>query len=306
MKILVTGGAGFIGSFIVDRYIEDGHTVSVVDDLSTGRKERVNSRATFYQGDIRDTDTLRRIFEKEKPEIVNHHAAQIDVRKSVADSAFDADVNILGLLRLLEAGRSNGLKRVIFASSGGAIYPDADVFPTPETHEPRPQSPYGVSKFASEVYLSMYQRLVGLSFVAFRYGNVYGPRQDPHGEAGVIAIFIGKFLKGEVPTIFGDGEQVRDYVYVDDVVEANVIGLKAASGVFNIGTGEGTSVNTLFQKISVDVMGKPIKPVYAAPRQGEAKKSVLLWEKAKAKLGWSPKTPLVDGIQKTVEFFQQP
>ncbi|MDP3724748.1 MAG: NAD-dependent epimerase/dehydratase family protein [bacterium] len=303
MRILVTGGAGFIASHIVDRYIADGHTVSVVDNLSSGKKERLNPSAHFYQVDIRDADSLKSVFEQEKPEIVNHHAAQIDVRKSIADPAFDADVNLIGLLRLLELSREHNVTRFLFASSGGAIYPDADTFPTPEIHEPRPQSPYGVSKYASEIYLAMVERLEGLPFVALRYGNVYGPRQDPHGEAGVVAIFIGKLLAHETPTIFGDGEQMRDYVFVADVVSANVLSLNGPSGVFNIGTGEGTSVNALFQNIN-NVMGKNMKAIEAPGRVGEAKKSVLSWEKAKAELGWSPQTPLIDGIRKTVEFFQ--
>ena len=303
MRILVTGGAGFIGSHVVDRYIAGGHTVSVMDNLSSGKKERVHQKATFYEADIRDTDVLRRIFEKEQPEILNHHAAQIDVRKSITDPAFDADVNLIGLLRLLEAGRSR-LSRVVFASSGGAIYPDAEIIPTPETAPPCPQSPYGVSKYASEVYLGMIERLYGLPFVALRYGNVYGPRQDPYGEAGVVAIFIGKLNAGETATIFGDGEQVRDYVFIGDVVEANVLSLHGPSGVFNIGTGKATSVNDLFQQIN-SVMGKNMKAVYAPARVGEAKKSVLAWEKAKAELGWSPKTSFPEGIRKTVEFFRQ-
>ena len=228
MKILVTGGAGFIASHIVDAYIGKGHQVFVVDDLSSGRREFVNPKAKFYQADIRDSKKIHEIFVKEKPEIVNHHAAQISVRNSVEDPINDAEINLLGLLNLLEEGRTVGVKKVIFASSGGVVYGEAKKLPTPENYHPlQPLSPYGVTKLASEYYLNFYRETYGIQSIALRYSNVYGPRQNPHGEAGVVAIFALKLLKDEVPIINGDGLQTRDYVYVGDVVSANLKSLEA-------------------------------------------------------------------------------
>lgn len=302
MKILVSGGAGFIGSHIVDRLIGHGHEVVVVDNLISGRRDQVNPRAKFFETDI-TSSSMQEIFERERPELLNHHAAQIDVRKSLADPAFDATVNILGFLNLMENGRKTGLKKVVFASSGGAISADSRVTPTPEHNPPSPQSPYGVSKLASEYYIAYYEKIYGIAGISLRYGNVYGPRQDPHGEAGVVSIFTGKLLSRESPTIFGDGEQVRDYVFISDVVDANIQALESdVSGVFNIGTGVGTSVNALLEKIQ-EVMGTNVHPTMAPPRTGEAKVSVLDCTRARQQLGWEIKTSMEEGIKKTVEYF---
>lgn len=302
MKILVTGGAGFIGSHIVDRLIGQGHEVLVVDNLISGRRDQVNPQATFFEADI-TSSSMQEIFERERPELLNHHAAQMDVRKSLADPAFDATVNILGLLNLMENGRKTGLKKVIFASSGGAISADSRVTPTPEQYPPSPQSPYGVSKLASEYYLAYYEKIYGIAGISLRYGNVYGPRQDPHGEAGVVAICIGKLLSRTSPTIFGDGEQVRDYVFVHDVVDANIQALESdVSGVFNIGTGVGTSVNALLENIQ-EVMRTSVRPTMVPPRTGEARVSVLDCTLAKEKLSWETKTSMEEGIKKTIEYF---
>lgn len=242
MKILVTGGAGFIGSHVVDSLLAEAHQVVVVDDLSSGKLENLNPAAKFYQLDIRSSD-LKKVFEAEQPDIVNHHAAQIDVRLSVADPIHDAQVNVEGTINLLECCRLFGVRRVIFASSGGAVYGEPEYLPVDENHPINPQAPYGLTKFVGEKYLDIYHALYGISYVTLRYGNVFGPRQDPHGEAGVIAIFIGRLIGGEAPYIFGTGEQIRDYVYVDDIADVNVAALDAPyCDSFNIGTGLGTSL----------------------------------------------------------------
>ena len=225
MKVLVTGGAGFIASHIVDAYVERGHEVFILDDLSTGQKPNVNPRATFFEVDIADAKAVK-LIEQIKPDVLNHHAAQMDVRHSVADPQFDARVNILGFINLLEACKNTGAKKIIFASSGGAVYGEQEAFPAAEDHPTRPASPYGVSKRTGELYLSYYQQAFGLPYIALRYANVYGPRQSNKGEAGVVAIFISLLLAGKVPVINGDGKQTRDYVYVGDVVNANVAALE--------------------------------------------------------------------------------
>src|SRR5579884_842476 len=222
MRILVTGGAGFIGSHTVDALVAAGHDVAVLDDLSSGRRDQVNPAARLHAADLRDAAAVSNLFGSERPEVVYHLAAQMDVRRSVADPAFDASVNLVGFLNLIEAGRRNGLRRVIFASTGGAIYGEQERFPCDEEHPLRPVSPYGVAKLATEKYLYFYRAEYGLEYLALRYANVYGPRQDPHGEAGVVAIFCGRMLAGQPVTIFGDGEQTRDYVFVGDVVRANL------------------------------------------------------------------------------------
>jgi len=235
MKILVTGGAGFIGSHVVDAYLELGHEVVVVDNLSSGSIENLNPKAKFYEMDIRDSD-IEDLFKNEKPDVVNHHAAQMDVRKSVEDPIYDADVNIIGSLNLLQNCIKYGVKKFIFASTGGAIYGEQDYFPADEEHPTRPLSPYGVAKLTVEKYLYFYKEVHGLNYVVLRYANIYGPRQNPHGEAGVVAIFTSKMLKGEQPVINGDGFQTRDYTFVGDVVRANVLALSyEKSDVFNIG-----------------------------------------------------------------------
>src|SRR3984893_13972626 len=247
MKILVTRGAGFIGSHTVNALVATGqHQVSIIDNLTAGKRGQVNPTAKFHEIDLRDVDEVRRVVEAETPEVIVHLAAQMDVRRSVADPAFDAQVNVVGFLNLMEAGRAHGLKRVIFSSTGGAIYGEQDEFPATEDHPKRPVSPYGVSKLATEAYLFFYKVQYGIDYTALRYGNVYGPRQDPHGEAGVVAIFCGRMLEGKPCMINGDGKQTRDYVFVGDVVRANVAAANAsASGPINIGTGLETSVNDL-------------------------------------------------------------
>ncbi len=306
MKILITGGAGFIGSHIADRYLTLGHEVVVVDNYATGKKENLNPKVRFYEIDIRDQKAVAEVFAEEKPEILNHHAAQMDVRKSVADPLYDAQVNILGLLHLLDAGVKNGLKKVIFASSGGVVYGDADILPTPETYEPKhPLSPYGVAKLTSEHYLYFYYQNYHLPYVALRYANVYGPRQDPFGEAGVVAIFTQKLLKGEQPVINGDGKQTRDYVYVGDVVEANVLALeKEVNAGINIGTAKETSVNELF-KLLVTLTGTKFSEVHGPAKPGEQKRSVLNPYQAQKILGWQEKVSLEQGLKETVEFFKK-
>ncbi|MCK4261934.1 NAD-dependent epimerase/dehydratase family protein [bacterium] len=303
-KVLVTGGAGFIGSHIVDGLIGDGHKVVVVDDLSRGRRENINKEAKFYQMDIRDA-RLEEVFKEEKIDCVGHHAAQIDVRKSVADPCFDAEVNVIGTLNLLENCRKYKVKKIVFASSGGVIYGEGDNLPFNEEAPIRPLSPYGVSKCTVEYYLHFYQETYGLDFVCLRYGNVYGPGQDPKGEAGVIAIFIDAMMEGKSPTIFGNGEQLRDYVYVGDVVEANRLSLnEKVQGAFNIGTNRGTSVNELFKRIA-EAVGFKGKPVYGSARQGELLRNYLNFRRAEVVLGWQPKVSLEEGLRRTVDFFKR-
>jgi UDP-glucose 4-epimerase len=304
MKILVTGGAGFIGSHIVDRLIQEGHDVAVVDNLSTGKKKNINRAARFYKVDILNPK-IEKIFKKEKPDLISHHAAQMDVRRSVADPIFDAQVNILGLLNVLENAVRCGAKKVIFASSGGAVYGDQQVFPAPETHPLHPVSPYGISKLSGEHYLYYYQRTAGLSYVALRYANVYGPRQDPFGEAGVVAIFSQKILLNDQPIINGNGKQTRDYVFVEDVVEAHMAVLEdGVQGILNVGTGKETSVNQLFRHL-VEITGARVKEVYGSEKRGEQIRSVLDYTKLKKATDWEPKVQLQDGLKLTVDFFRK-
>lgn len=311
--VLVTGGAGFIGSHVVDALIAEGHQVVVVDDLSSGKEENLNPKATFYRMDIGDPQ-LSQVFAKEKIEWVNHHAAQIDVRRSVADPQNDARINILGLLNLLESCQRYGVKGVVFASSGGVVYGEPDDLPVAEDHPKGPLSPYGVSKLSSEYYLYCYHRVHGLPYIALRYGNVYGPRQDPHGEAGVVAIFTGKMLQGEPPTIFGDGEQLRDYVFVEDVVRANLLGMRTLGQApvpncpderaYNIGTGVGTSVNELFSRLAT-IVGFRGEPRRGPERKGELRRIYLAVSKAERELGWRPKVTLEEGLRRTASFFRE-
>jgi len=303
MKVLVTGGAGFIGSHLVDRLIEEGHQVVVVDNLSTGKKKNLNKEAVFYKMDILSS-RLERVFQKERPEIISHHAAQMDVRKSVSDPAFDAKSNILGLLNLLECAVKNGARRVIFASSGGAIYGDQLEFPASESHVTAPLSPYGVSKLSSEHYLYYYQKVCGLEYTALRYANVYGPRQDPFGEAGVVAIFAQKLLKGEQPTLNGNGMQTRDYVFVRDVIEANMAVMnRKVNDTFNVGTGIETSVNQLFQRLS-EITGSNLKEIHGPEKKGEQKRSCLDAKKIYNALEWEPTVSLKEGLETTVDYFR--
>jgi len=303
MKVLVTGGAGFIGSHVVDAYLAAGHDVVVVDDLSTGHRENLNPRARFHPLDIQDPRTAE-LLRDERPDVLNHHAAQMDVRRSVADPLFDARVNVLGTIHLLEAARQAGVRRVVFVSSGGAVYGEQETFPASETHATNPLSPYGVSKRAGELYAFFYQAEYQLPFVALRYANVYGPRQDPHGEAGVVAIFTGKMLRGEPVSVNGDGLQTRDYVYVGDVARANLLALERdVTGPVNVGTGVETDVNTLARHLlEATGSGSEIRPGPTKP--GEQRRSVVDARRASERLGWRPEVGLRDGLQQTVAFFR--
>jgi len=297
MKVLITGGAGFIGSHVADRLIDEGYDVAIVDNLSTGKKENINPKARFYQIDIESPD-LEEVFKKERPAYVNHHAAQIDVRRSVSDPIFDATTNVLGTINLLQCCIKYNVKKVIYASSGGAIYGEQRIFPAPEDHPLSPVSPYGITKLVGEHYLRFYKATYGLDYVSLRYANVYGQRQDPGGEAGVVAIFIGKMLNGSQPIINGDGEQTRDFVYVDDVARANILALREdiRAGIFNIGTGVETSINQLF-----DILKRLINPkverLYGPPKKGEQRRSVLDITRAKEVMHWRPLVSLDEGIE---------
>jgi UDP-glucose 4-epimerase len=306
MRILVTGGAGFIGSSVVDGYLAEGHDVAVVDDLSSGFADNVARRARFHRVDIRSLE-LGEVFANERPEIVSHHAAQVSVRRSVEEPMFDAAINVLGSLNVLEAARRHGVRRVIFASTGGAIYGECQGPAADERHPCRPQSPYAVGKLAVEHYLDVYRMTAGLETMVLRYANVYGPRQDPHGEAGVVAIFIQRILAGLAPTIYGDGEQVRDFVYVGDVVRANVaaagLSLSATEPmVINIGTGVPTSVNQLWKQLAL-IARSAVTPHHEATRAGEVTRSILDPSRARQVLGWTPDVELTLGLRRTWEWF---
>jgi len=303
MKILVTGGAGFIGSNLADELIEKGHDVAVIDNLYNGRRENVNPEAKFYEVDIRDKK-IEEIFKENSFDAVCHLAAQMDVRKSLEDPFFDADVNIMGGLNLLQNSVRTGVKRFIFASSGGVMYGECPEERPKETKYPMPVCPYGNSKLAFESYLNTYKENYGLQTVALRFGNVYGPRQDPHGEAGVVAIFTGAMLQGKPVKIFGDGEQLRDYVFVKDVVSACMQALEKGEGVYNIGTGESESVNELFE-ILKNITGYDKEPVYEAARQGELQASRLDVSKAISELNWKPAVDFKKGLEETVEYFRR-
>jgi UDP-glucose 4-epimerase len=303
MKIMLTGGAGFIGSHIADFFIKEGHQVIIIDNLSTGKKANLNPAASFYHLDIRDQG-LEEVFDREKPDILTHHAAQVSVRDSVTDPIHDLEINIRGTVHLLELSRKYDVKKIIFASSGGAIYGEQDYFPADEKHPLRPLSPYGVAKLTGESYLYYYQQNFDLPYVALRYANVYGPRQDPLGEAGVIAIFSQSMLTGKHPIINGTGEQTRDYVYVEDVARINLLALHGdIKGTFNVGTGKETTVNYLFTKIQ-SLTHARAPEVHGESKKGEQFRSVLSAEKAKQILGWEPKVEFDEGLKRTVEFFK--
>jgi UDP-glucose 4-epimerase len=305
MRIVVTGGAGFIASQIVDAYIHRGHEVHVFDDFSSGQKSNLNAQATLHQIDIAEREAGDRIA-RIRPDILNHHAAQMDVRHSVADPAFDARVNILGFIHLLEACKNAGVKKVLFASSGGAVYGEQEVFPAAESHVTRPASPYGVSKLAGELYLSYYHQAFAMPYIALRYANVYGPRQSTRGEAGVVAIFLSLLLGGKTPVINGDGRQTRDYVYVGDVVAANVAALEADFvGPINIGTGVETDVVTLFKHLR-DAVGVPRAEAQHGPAKiGEQRRSSVDATRAAERLGWRPKVALAEGLRRTAAYYQE-
>ena len=304
MKILVTGGAGFIGSHVVDTYIESGHEVVVIDNLSTGKMENVNSAAAFYQMDIRD-HAIEEVFRKEKFDIVNHHAAQMDVRKSVVDPLYDAKVNILGMLNLLQNSIQNNLIQFIFISSGGAVYGEQETFPANEEHPTRPLSPYGVTKLTGEKYLHFYATTYGLKYVILRYANVFGPRQNPEGEAGVVAIFASRLLKGEQPVINGDGTQTRDFVYVGDLVRANVKVLGyPENNIFNLGTSKETDINHIYNLLH-KITGNNAREIHGPAKPGEQLRSVIDCKRAEKLLDWRPEITLEEGLKKTVEFFKK-
>ncbi len=313
MKILVTGGAGFIGSHVVDSYITKGHEVIVVDNLFTGKRKNLNASAKFYLMDIR-SDLLKVVFEIEKPEIVNHHAAQPSVPASMETPLFDSEVNIGGLINLLECSIKYGVKKIIFSSSGGAIYGEAENIPTPEECPPQPLSPYAISKFSSEHYLNCYRNQYGLDFTNLRYANIYGPRQVPHGEAGVVTIFMGKLLVGEIPTVYHYKEapegMMRDYCYVEDVARANLYALARGSGeTFNIGTGIGTVTADLYHTILTQMrdFGYAKESIYDKPhagpaRPGDIKRSCLDTSKTTTLFGWTSENDLKTGLSKTLNW----
>ncbi len=304
MKVLVTGGAGFIGSHLVDRLVQEGHEVIIVDNLATGKRKNINRAARFYKLDIQSW-RLERVFRNERPNVVMHLAAQMDVRKSVEDPVFDAQVNILGTLNVLQQSVRHGVRKVVFASSGGAIYGEQETYPAPESHITRPLSPYGLSKLCGEQYLSYYQRVSGLQVVTLRYANVYGPRQDPEGEAGVVAIFIQKLLNNEQAVINGNGRQTRDFVFVDDVVEANLAMMgQETQGTYNVGTGVETSINDLFRML-IQHTGSTCKEVHGPAKKGEQARSVIDNTKLRLDVSWEPKTDLSAGLKKTLEYFRE-
>jgi len=304
MTALVTGGAGFIGSHVADALIKKGQEVHVLDDLSTGRRRNISSDASFFEEDIR-SDEAAALVEKNQYEFLVHHAAQMDVRRSVEDPSFDADVNIRGLINLIEAGVGNGLRKVVFASTGGAIYGEPEYTPQDINHQLQPQSPYGVAKLSAEKYLSYYRHQYDLDCVSLRYANVYGPRQNSYGEGGVVAIFARQMLTGEQPMIYGDGEQTRDFVYVGDVVRANLRALDyRGSGVFNVGTSQETSVNTLFRAIR-EKTEAAVEEKHDSPKPGEQRRSVLGVKETSQALGWTPRTSLDRGLDRTIEWFRR-
>lgn len=303
-KILVTGGAGFIGSHVVDLFVEQGYEVVILDDLSTGRASNINPAAKFYKMDIRDPK-VREVFETERPDFVSHHAAQMDVRRSVVQPLFDADVNILGSINLIEAAKAVNVKRFIYISTGGAVYGEPERVPVDETDPINPICQYGASKHTVEHYLFMYHYNYGLKYTVLRYPNVFGPRQDPHGEAGVVAIFTGKMMAGEQVVVNGDGEQTRDFVYVGDCARANFLAATVdhAPGIYNIGWGLPTSVNDIFSTLA-KVTQYGLQVQYGPAKVGETRHIYLNASKAKKDLGWMPTISLEDGLTKTVEYFK--
>ena len=302
MNILVTGGAGFIGSHIVDAYIREGHHVAVLDNLSTGKREQVHPDATYYPFDLVDP-RLKDVFERESIDVINHHAAQISVTQSVANPVFDAEINILGSLKLLQLAVSHKVRKIIFASTGGALYGEQDYFPANEEHPTNPLSPYGIAKLTVERYLEFFRENFKIQPTVLRYSNVYGPRQDPHGEAGVVAIFCKQLLKGQQPVIFGDGEQTRDFVSVFDVVNANLKALSEnCQGTYNVGTGIETSVNTVAASL-IKASGKTLSPQYNPPRMGEQRRSSIDHKKFNKEHGWQPAQSLDEGLKNTLDYF---
>lgn len=305
-RVLITGGAGFIGSTAADQFLAAGWDVAILDDLSSGKRGNVPAGARFYPVDIRSEAAVEAV-KKERPQVICHHAAQIDVRRSMTDPRFDADVNVGGLLNLMQAAVAAGsVEHVVFASSGGATYGDTDVIPTPESHPQRPVSCYGAAKASSEIYLGVYRANHGMKVTALRYANVYGPRQDPHGEAGVVAIFCGRLLEGKPCTIFGDGGQTRDYVFVGDVARANVLAAeKRFDGPLNVGTGIETDVNAIHGHLA-RAAGVTHPAEHAPARMGEQRRSCIDPRAAFSALGWKPEMAIADGLARTMEYFRKP
>ena len=306
-RILVTGGAGFIASNVTDALVEQGHEVAIIDNLETGFKRNINPKALFYEKDIRDEDGINKIFKDFKPEIINHHAAQMDVRRSTRDPVYDAQCNILGSLNLIQAAKKHNVQKFMYVSTGGAVYGDLieSELPVPESHPVNPVCQYGISKHTVEHYLFLYQRLYQMPYIVLRYPNVYGPRQTPHGEAGVIAIFTGLLLKGKQCTIFGDGSKTRDYVFIKDVVKANLLALDSKhNGIFNIGSGIGTSDQQVYDEVQ-KCCGKTLKPIYADVRPGEVMHIRLDSKNAHSLLGWAPSVSFKDGVRLTVDYIKE-
>ncbi len=307
MKILVTGGAGFIASHLVDHLITDGHQVVVVDNLSAGRRENLNPKAVFYEVDICNAGALEEVFKKEKPDMIDHHAAHVNVRKSVEMPVYDATINILGSLNLCELSRKYQVKKVVYISTGGAVYGEPKNLPVPETCTVDPLCQYGVSKHTVEHYLAIFHRLYGMNFTVLRYPNVYGPRQSPHGEAGVIAIFSELIIQNKRPTIFGDGSKTRDYVFVSDVVDANVIVLNDKIGtgeIYNLGWGKEITDLEVFQTVR-KALSSRVEPIFDQKRPGEIDHISLDSSKATRVLGWRPKVPFEEGVKLSVAYYQK-
>lgn len=305
MKIMVTGGAGFIGSHVVDTFVNHGHEVVVVDNLSTGRRSNLNPSATFYEVDIRSPE-MENIFENEQPQVVDHHAAQMDVRRSVEDPLFDADVNVLGSIKLIELARKYNVERFIYISTGGAVYGEPEYLPCDEEHPINPICPYGASKHTVEHYLFMYRELYDLDYVVLRYPNVYGPRQDPHGEAGVVAIFSGQMLQNAPVVINGDGDQERDFVYVKDCARANLLALNTENKntIFNLGFGVGTTINEVYENLK-QITGYQLTAEHGPAKAGETRRIFLEAKKASEFLNWKPTVYLNAGLGETVEYFRE-
>ena len=304
MNVLITGGAGFIGSTIAREYLRLGHHVTIIDDLSSGFRENVPEGATFYQMDIRD-EGVYDVMQRHAVEVVNHHAAQIDVRKSVLDPRHDVSVNVIGSISMIEAAVRHGVQRFIFASTGGAIYGEQDYYPADEKHATNPVSPYGISKLTVEKFLHYYAVEKQLTYTVLRYTNVYGPRQSPHGEAGVVAIFSDKMLRGIEPVINGDGLQTRDYVFVGDVMRANALALTMeGTNTFNVCTGIESSVVDIFETLNSG-LATPLRRVHGPAKPGEQRRSVCTSEKIRTQLGWQPTVALREGLLETLEFFRE-
>jgi UDP-glucose 4-epimerase len=305
MKIMVTGGAGFIGSHVVDTFVNNGHEVIIVDNLSTGRRSNLNPAATFYEVDIRSPE-MAEIFEKERPQVVDHHAAQMDVRRSVEDPLFDAEVNVMGSIKLIELAREYEVERFIYISTGGAVYGEPVYLPCDEDHPINPICPYGASKHTVEHYLFMYQELYDLEYVVLRYPNVYGPRQDPHGEAGVVAIFSGQMLKNAPVVINGDGEQERDFVYVQDCAQGNLLALTTenTNTIFNLGFGVGTTINEVYENLR-DITDYQLTAEHGPSKAGETRRIFLEAKKAGKYLDWKPTIGLNAGLRETVNYFRE-